>query len=278
MLFVFLSFITLPLYLVIFLTLVAYGVAYAIGWLSIPVSSLSPIAPNVSAGNPIVRVREMNSRAFMIGLNAAANVIFLLPLLNLPIFSPVALIFLGAWIFIVVSLASVISVSTNRVYQGVLGWTGWISPTTIPLNIVGLFMFAWNLIPALITGGMGALRFDFTTGAVETTGGITSIFTVPSAGGFTCGHFTFLLPPPGVPVTAVQGSFIPAVPFTPIGTPNISAHETGHTLGYSAFGAPRILCAIVDQLILGNLGTALTELSADSHVPHGARWQVRLWS
>ena len=269
--------------------LFAYIRAYVIAWNSIPVSGLvdidgSPatgVAPTPGTPNLVGGPGERNSRAFMIGLNAVVNAALAFAILFNPV-DPGSALFIAIWDFVVVSLAAAPAVSTNRVYQGVLGWTGWISPMSLAASLVGFIGFVINLpfaIASAVASGTGVwwpVRLDWTTGVVETSGGgfISLLTVIPAAAG-TAGHFSFILAPFGTDPTTVQSTFTPTAPPAAL---NPSAHEVGHSLDYVAFGGLRNLIALFDQVILGNRATAYTELTADSHVPHPGRFQVNMWS
>lgn len=271
--------------------LFAYIRAYMIAWNAIPVSGLVDIidldpatgtSPNAGTTNPINRDGEQNMRAFMIGLNAAVNAGLAFAILLNTLDINIA-IFIAAWDFVVISLAAAPPVSNNRVFQGVLGWTGWIAPMSLAASLVGFIGFVINLpfaIASAVASGTGAwwpARIDWTTGVIETAGGgfITLITTEAAAAAGTAGHFSFLLAGFGTDPTTVQNTFTPTAPSP---TLNASAHEVGHSLDYVAFGGLRNLIALFDQVIFRNRSTAYTELTADSHVPHEGRFQVNMWS
>jgi hypothetical protein len=266
----------------------AYIRAYVIAWNSIPVSALADldavpaptppaIIPNPATANYVGGAGERNSRAFMIGLNAAVNAGLALGFTGI---DPSLGIGIAVWDFVIVSLAAAPSISANRVFQGVLGWTGWISPTSLVASLVGFVGFVINLpfaIGSAIAAGSGVspIRIDWTSGVIETAGGgLFNLVSVATAVAGTAGQFSFMLATLGTNSAAVQGTFTPTAP-SPL---NPSAHEVGHSLDYVAFGGLRNLIALFDQVLLGNLGTAYTELTADSHVPTIGRFQVNMWS
>lgn len=225
----------------------AYVVATASIAGSLPAVTF-PLAANVSApGTAPVRLPaasgELFARGFMIGLTAVfnASLIGLLP-------SPVAA-FISWWAFALVSLAAAPPVSRNRVFQGFLGWSAWLFPVSYPATAVGLLLFVLNALPALAGLGMTAFRIDWTTGALETAGGITGV--TGFSGGFSLGNFNFLTP--GV----AQASFT---------TPGVPSHETGHTLNTAALGGVVLWINAVDENVFPRrMNLAYGELTAESH-------------
>ena len=105
---------------------------------------------------------------------------------------------------------------------GFLGWSAWLFPVSHIATGVGLLLFGVNILFAFAMFGLGAFRIDWTTGVIETAGGLPTLL-IPITGftgGFSLGNFTFLtaLPTPG--------DFL---------VPSLSSHETGHTLNTAAF-------------------------------------------
>ena len=262
------------------LVFAAYGVAYLIARTSLtgPTAALvlSATAPNPVPDNPT----ELGARAFTVGVTATLNAVgapVLASVVTLGLAAPLVPL-LTLWAFVVTSLAAIPDVSRNRFYQGVLGWSGWIFPMSLMASAVGFLWFAINLPFALISGVAGGgwpLRIDWSSGAIETVGGITGLISIPTAAAGTVGHFVFVLAPFGANPAAFQQAFLVAAPPAVL---NVSAHEVGHTLDYTAFSGFRVLLALLDQVILGNATTAYSELTADSHVPNVGRPQVRVWS
>jgi hypothetical protein len=262
------------------LVFAAYGFAYVVARSALtgPVAAtvVNPTAPNPLQNIPA----ELNARAFSIGLTALLNAVGT-PMLAIALFPVVGFMLastLAIWAFVVTSLAAIPTLSRNRFFQGVLGWSGWIFPMSLLASVIGFILFAGNFLFALasgIVGGGWPFRIDWSTGAIETVGGVTGLFSIPAALAGTVGHFVFVLAPFGTNPATLQQPFVVAAPPA---TLNIAAHETGHTLDYVAYGWPRMLFALIDQVILGNLFTAYTELTADSHVPNVGRIQVRMWS
>ena len=274
---VMIAFVAVQAVILIFL---AYGFAYIIAKSALA-GAVAGFFPNGATANPLPDDQtELCARAFSVGLTAALNTAgapvlgaVLVPEIGLAL-SPL----LGPWAFIVTSLAAIPTVSQNRFYQGVLGWSGWIFPLSLIASVFGFIWFAINLpfaIASGIAGGGWPFRIDWSTGAIETVGGLTGLISVANAGAGTVGHFVFVLAPFGAnPATFQQAFVVAAAP----AVLNVPAHETGHTLDYTAFGGFRVLFAAIDQLVLGNSFTAYSELTADSHVPNRGRIQVRVWS
>lgn len=278
---------------VVALLLTLYLLVYRMAWLALGVPSLPDpgdlipppgpgTLPDPATTNYLDEERERRPRAFMIGMNAAATSI--LASVQFGPVDPVVGNGIAIWVFAVVSLAAVPAVAATRVFQGVLGWTGWLSPMSLAASAIGFAFFVVNLpfaIASAAASGSGnwwPARVDWTSGVVETAGwGLARVFASAQAIGFTVGHFTFVLGGWGTDPASAQRTFTPVGPQPdPQSTP--SAHEVGHSLDNVAFGGIRNLIALVDQQLLRNGLTAYTELTADSHVPHTGRYQVALWS
>ena len=123
---------------------------------------------------------EFFGRGVLIGLNAAINVILLEPI---PVVGPL----IATWAFVVISLSAVLFVARNRIYQGFLGWSGWLFPLSWLATAVGLLLFIVNIPFAFTAFGIGAFAIDWTTGVIETRGGLSGI--TGFVGGFSLGNF-----------------------------------------------------------------------------------------
>lgn len=251
------------------LAVVLYVWAYLFATASIA-ASLPPVtfplasnAPTPTAAPVLIASPpgELFARGFMVGMTAALNwsLLALLP--------PPLNLFLSAWAFVVISLAAAGPVALNRVYQGFLGWSAWLFPVSYPATAVGLLLFLLNAIPAAAAGGgLRVFRIDWTTGVLETAGGITGV--TGFVGGFSLGNFNFLTPTAGQPA------------FT---APTLSSHETGHTLNTAALGGVVLWINAVDEnLFPKRLNLAYGELTAESHtmgLPGTPRstFFVRIW-
>src|SRR5262249_18253440 len=139
---------------------------------------LTPVAVTITAS-----LGEFFARGVLIGLSAATNTLILS---LVPAVGPL----LATWAFIVISLAAIVFVARNRGYQGFLAWSGWLFPLSWLATVVGLPLFIVNIPFAFTAFGLGAFMIDFTTGVIETRGGITGI--TGFAGAFSVGNFTFL--------------------------------------------------------------------------------------
>jgi hypothetical protein len=92
-------------------------------------------------------------------------------------------------------------------------------------------------------------RIDWTTGVVESTGGLAGV--TGYSGGFSLGNFNFLTP--GLP----GGSFA---------SPSTSSHETGHSLNTALMGGVVLWINAVDQNIWPvRAAIAYGELLAEGH-------------
>jgi hypothetical protein len=198
----------------------------------------------------------------LIGLTAVINALILS---LVPLTGP----FLAGWAFTVISLGAIIFVARNVAYQGFLGWSAWLLPLSYLATGVGLLLFGVNILFAFAMFGLAAFRIDWTTGVIETAGGLPTLLIPVTmfTGGFSLGNFTFLtaLPPPG--------DFL---------VPSLSSHETGHTLNTAAFGGIVLWINAVDQNVTPRrLNLAYGELTAEGHAsnlgPPRNRYSLRLW-
>ena len=201
---------------------------------------------------------EFFARGVLIGLSAAVNS---LVLSLVPLIGPV----LTAWTFTVISLGAIIFVARNAVYQGFLGWSAWLLPLSYIATGVGLLLFVVNIPFAFVAFGLGAFRIDWTTGVIETAGGLSGV--TGFSGGFSLGNFNFLtaLPTPG--------DFV---------VPSLSSHETGHTLNTAAFGGIVLWINAIDENITPRrMNLAYGELTAEGHAnnlgPARNGYSLRLW-
>ena len=217
-----------------------------------------PIAIPATAG-------EFFARGVLIGLSAAINTV----LLSLV---PGAGIVLAAWAFIVISLAAVVFVGRSRVYQGFLGWSGWLFPLSYLATGVGLLLFIVNIPFAFTTFGLGAFAIDWTTGVIETRGGLSGI--TGFNGGFSLGNFTFLAGSSATGAGPAPTRFV---------SPSVSSHETGHSLNTAAAGGVVLWINAIDENIApGRMNLAYGELAAEGHarnMPGTPRpdFSLRLW-
>lgn len=243
-------------------------VAAGVATITFPLAAPQPTPAGVPVTIPATS-GEFFARGVMIGLSAATNAMVLG---LMPVVGPV----LAGWAFTVISLAAIIFVARNRVYQGFLGWSGWLFPLSYLATAVGLLLFIINIPFAFTAFGLGAFAIDWTTGVIETRGGITAV--TGFAGGFSLGNFTFLTSV-GPPVGGVAGAALPGR-FT---TPSISSHETGHSLNTAAMGGVVLWINAVDENTApGRLNLAYGELTAEGHAmnmpgPPLVDFSIRLW-
>lgn len=256
--------------LVFLLLLVSYLIAYIIATISIapslPAGTTFPlaVAAPTPAGVPVpfpASSGEFFARGWMIGETAILNA---LPLTLIPVYG----VYISVYVFIVVSLAAVIFVARNRVYQGFLGWTAWLCPVSYFATAVGALLFVVNAPFAFAVSGPTAFLVDFTTGVIETSGGIIAVFY--PTGGFSLGNFNFITP------AGAGGGFLIS---------STSSHETGHTLNTAAFGGVVLWINAIDENILpSSMNFAYGELTAEGHAqvmpvppPLRAEFFIRLW-
>lgn len=253
----------MALALLVFFYLWAYAFATASVGAGLPAVTLPLPAPfPVPAGAPVAVpafAGELFARGVMIGQTAVLNAAVLS-------FIPVIGSFLATWAFVIVSLAAVILIARNRVFHGFLGWSAWLFPMSYVATAIGLLLFLVNAPVVLVTIGIGAFRIDWTTGVVETTGGLSGI--TGFSGGFSLGNFNFITGP------LATGNFT---------APSIPSHETGHTLSTAALsGVVLWINAFDENWPIFRWNLAYGELTAESHAqaqpgaPRAAFF-VRLW-
>jgi hypothetical protein len=200
-------------------------------------------------------IGEFFGRGLLIGLSAAINTVLLSAVPSifnvLPVIGPV----LAGWAFLVISLSAVVFVARNRVYQGFLGWSGWVFPLSYLATAVGLLLFVLNIPFAFAAFGLGAFAIDWTTGVIETLGGLPGITGLN--GGFSLGNFNFLA---GAGAT---GAGPAPARFT---APSVSSHETGHSLNTAATGGIVLWINAVDESVLPvRFNLAYGEMTAEGH-------------
>jgi hypothetical protein len=183
---------------------------------------------------------------------------------------PVAGPVLASWAFTVVSLAAIVFVARNRIYQGFLGWSAWLLPVSWLATGPGLILFIINIPFALVGFGLGAFRIDWTTGVIETHGGVSGINitgVMGAAVSFSLGNFTFISPA------------MPQLSFT---AADRNSHETGHTLNTAALGGVVLWINAIDETIFPRrFNLAYGELTAESHSNNFGTiandYSLRLW-
>jgi hypothetical protein len=250
--------------LVVLLVVLLYLAAYLIATLA-----LAPI-PGPGVGALPAAPGELLSRGFCMGMTAA---------LNIGIWSILGPTIIGFVGFLIIVLTAFTVFSRSPFHQAVLGWFSWLLPMSYIGTLVGGLLFVINAPFALVALGLGAFRVDWTTGVIETTGGIVG--ATGFSGGFSLGNFTFLAPgaAPFGPGLAAQ---------SPFAGPTISAHEVGHTLNTAAMGGVVLWINAIDENVPapGRGEAAYGELLAQSHAPGGASPSisilianfVRIWS
>ncbi len=245
----------LPFLLVLAIIVLTYLVAYMLATRSLtpllPAVTFplpAPVPPTGGVSVPLpAALGELIARGVSIGLTAVLNaaILFLVPL-NGPL--------LSSWALLIISLAVIIPVARSRFYHAFLGWTAWLLPISYIATGVGLLLFVVNAPVAFALGGPGAFRIDWSTGVIETAGGLPGIpgITGGFTGGFSLGNFNFLT------ATGLQDSFLAR---------GLSAHETGHTLSTAAFGGIVLWINAVDENIapFARRNLAYGELAAESH-------------
>lgn len=209
--------------------------------------------------------REWFCRGSIMGINWGANFILLHMLLYGS--SPVFL----ALIMLVQTIAIFPPVTAgNRIFQGFLGWFGWVTPMALVVTFAGLVIFVLNLVIRLINPtpppslpanfpigrlagrtldpalGPNGITIDWATGSVVMHGGF---FTIIPDSGYNMGNVFFVH----------AGA-------TGIVFDSVVLHEGGHTLNASAMGAPFHTIGAIDQNVFpASDADAYAEKAAESH-------------
>ena len=228
---------------------VALIAALAVGWWAV-LLVIAAIAVVMVIGYVLAANADPNSawgqflRGFMIGMNAGLNAGLLVSM------GPVGA-FLGGFLGTMIFLGAVDEIANNEIYQGIMGWSNWLLPTSWLIVGLGVLFFLANVIPALVTlnqvdaVSIKGLVVDWKTGTIFTKGGwLSDVNTYDTA--FNMGNFAF--------VDTKASSYH-------------MEHEAGHTLNLAAFGSIFHLAGFVDEVILGNGGDAYSERLADSNDP-----------
>jgi len=121
-------------------------------------------------------------RGFGAGTATLVNFVIYFPLPN-PVFT------ILAFVSLVPFLLPIPAIRHTRFYQGIIGWMSWVMPVSWIDNARGLFFFLFWAMPAGIAAfGTGAIRFDPTSGSIETRYPMPN----PTRRAFNIGVFTFL--------------------------------------------------------------------------------------
>ncbi len=171
---------------------------------------------------------------------------------------------IGLLLAVINFLAVIPVISVSRLYQTILGWSSWLMPMSWLATLMGFLLFIASLITAPFFPGGIAVRFDGTTGTIETAGGLAG--STGFSGGFNLANFTF------IGTVGGGGAFT---------CPSISSHETGHTLNVAAFGAIwHLLGNAIEENIapMFRFRFAYGELNAEGHRPRAGMLFVSIWS
>lgn len=244
----------LPVLVVVALLVLAYIAAYILA-----TRSLTPLLPTTAfplpgavlpPGTTSVLLGpvpgELFARGILLGLTATLNAIILLSI-------PGVGLLIATWTFVIISLAMVTPVALSPIYHGFLGWSAWLFPMSYLATGVGFLLFVVNAPVAFALGGLGAFRLDFTTGVIETAGGVVGLPMFATGwAGFSLGNFNFLIAPAAQDVFVENG---------------LSSHETGHSLNTAALGGVVLWINAIDENVapFARQNLAYGELSAESH-------------
>jgi hypothetical protein len=240
------------------LFLLWYGANILIFWLLTIPAQASLVFP--ATGNLVAETGwQLFLRGFGFGTAATVNLAILVPLFPVSVVFPV---------LAVVSLAPLLGLVTpirhSFAYQGVIGWMTWVLPVYWLGNAIGAAMFVfWAAPVGIFTFGLGAIRFDVTSGTVETR------VPMGTSTAFNVGTFTFLN---GSNPTIVPGNFLGA---------NVSSHEVGHNMNSGAMTPFWSSGTVIEEFrVFGAASVrALGQITAESRgLPRAARFYAPIWS
>lgn len=275
---------TLPAWLALALAVLILVAGFLVAY-RIATASIAPLLP-AATGSPTVTFPltspmptpsgaavtippspgEARARGMMLGESAAINFVLL------SLIPSIAGTTLAVWAFIIISLATITAVATSRVYQGFLGWSGWLFPLSYLATGVGLLLFIVNIPFAFAAFGIGAFAIDWTTGVIETRGGLSGI--TGFNGGFSLGNFVFLAGTTAATPGPAPLRFV---------SPTVSSHETGHTLNTAAMGGVVLWINAIDENVMPRrMNLAYGELAAEGHANNlpGTRrldYSINIW-
>lgn len=226
--------------------------------LAIPAQS-SLVFPAAGSG----RVAETGPQLFLrgFGIGTAATVNFAILVVHFaitPVFAILGILSLSPL------LCLIGPIRFNVAYQGVLGWMTWVLPVYWPGNAFAALMFVfWAAPVGIFNYGLGAIRFDVTSGTVETR------VPMGAATAFNIGTFTFLN---GSNPAIVPGNFLGA---------NVSSHEVGHNMNTGALTPFWSAGTAIEELrVFGAASVrALGQITAESRgLPRATRFYAPIWS
>lgn len=236
-----------------------YAVNVLIFWLLTIPAQGSLVFPPAGSGRVAETGWQLFLRGFGIGTAATVNLAILV--VQFPV-NP-AIPILG-----ILSLAPLLClfapVRYSFAYQGVLGWMTWVLPVYWPLNAYGALIFVfWAAPVGIFNYGLGAIRFDVTSGTVETR------VPMGASTAFNTGTFTFLN---GSNPAIVPGNFLGA---------NVSSHEVGHNMNTGAMTPFWNIATWIEEFRVFGGGNvrALGQIAAESRgLPRATRFYAPIWS
>jgi len=196
-------------------------------------------------------------RGVLTGTKAGLDATFLALLFGVPVGLAI-----GIGVGIIVFLAAIDAVSSSNVYQGVLGWTNWLMPTSWLVVGLGLAFFVVNLLGHVFGYWIGRQQFaavqgfrvDWKTGSFFAKGGFVSNLNSWDTA-FNMGNFAF------VDSNNTDASWD-------------MEHEAGHNLNLGGFGSVFHFVGFFDEVVFGNEDAAYAERIADSNDPATTNPQV----
>ncbi|MEM9550865.1 MAG: toxin TcdB middle/N-terminal domain-containing protein [Pseudomonadota bacterium] len=195
-------------------------------------------------------------RGFMIGMNAG---------LNAGVLTMLGAGSLGVAIGVLGFLGSIDGIASSEVYQGIIGWSNWVSPMSWLVTIPGALMWMLNGLghlifwsfPQLWNGGIQAfritgMRMDWQTGMLSTRGGWITAGMPANALAFNMGNFSWVHPRSGADWHM--------------------DHEAGHNLNLAVFGSIFHYIGAIHEVPLGAGLGAFAEIHAESNNGGPGMW------
>ena len=198
-------------------------------------------------------------RGWLVGLNAALNMLLGYAVFSYLLGTTAGLIFAGA-IGVLNLLCVVAPVSQNSVYQGLIGYLNWFLPMSWPIIALGALFYVISFVLHLVWGRtveylkVQDIGADWSTGTLFMKGGLVANLNYLDTA-FNMGNFSF--------VDYKSGSWH-------------KDHEAGHTLNLAAFGSLFHLIGAVDENALRG-ANAYSERLAESNSSSGGS-NIPMWA
>jgi hypothetical protein len=229
-------------------------------WIDFIVVSVLVVVGYIVAACTVASAFGEFMRGWLVGLNAALNVICALVIVT-AFAGVVAGIIAALAIGLVVLLSTIAPISQSAFYQGVVGYLNWLLPMSWVIVALGAMFYAVSLLLHAVTIGRVAFvkvtqfDIDWPTGTLFMKGGLVANLNILQTA-FNMGNFSFV-------------------------HRNSSAwhtsHEAGHTLNLAVFGALFHLIGAIDENVLRRGSNAFSERLAESNASSGGS-VIPMWS